>query len=271
MNINEIVIIEQLPIIKEKLQIISDEIDTEIKNALSLECNEDSKVEVKNARANLNKVKTALEEKRKQVKSAVMQPYEEFEAIYNDLIKNKLGEADKILKERIDEIEKTQLVKKIVELKEFAKEHIEFNNLESIISFENIGLNITLSASIKSLKEQILAFIKRVSDDLECISGEENKDEILYEYQHNGFNYQNAILTIRKRQEEINKLKQQQEQIQETKEEEKKVIEKVEEAIEITAPVEVEEEKTYQFKVIATDTQIKKVIEFMNELGVKYE
>ena len=85
-ELNELVIVEQLPIIKQQLQIISDEVDKEIKNALSLDVNEDSVKEVKNARARLNKIKTTMEDKRKQVKNAVLNPYNEFETIYNELV-----------------------------------------------------------------------------------------------------------------------------------------------------------------------------------------
>lgn len=271
-NIDSLVVVEQLPIIKQQLQIISEEVDKEIKYALSLECDEDSKKEVKDARARLNKIKTTLEEKRKQVKNAVMTPYNEFENIYNELVKDKLVVADNTLKERIDEIETLQKDEKELELKEFAQQHIEANNLQDIITFEDIGLNITLSASISSLKDKIVEFIKKVSDDLECISSDEDRDEILYEYQHNGFNYQQAFLTIRKKKEELNKIKEQRDAVQLVIDEESNIVEKVEEII--TTPKEViepDEIIEVQFKVKGTKEQIKQIKNLIIELGVEYE
>lgn len=271
-NIDSLVVVEQLPIIKQQLQIISEEVDKEIKYALSLECDEDSKKEVKDARARLNKIKTTLEEKRKQVKNAVMTPYNEFENIYNELVKDKLVVADNTLKERIDEIEILQKDEKELELKEFAQQHIEANNLQDIITFEDIGLNITLSASMSSLKDKIVEFIKKVSDDLECISSDEDRDEILYEYQHNGFNYQQAFLTIRKKKEELNKIKEQRDAVQLVIDEESNIVEKVEEII--TTPKEViepDEIIEVQFKVKGTKEQIKKIKNLIIELGVEYE
>lgn len=270
-ELNEIIVVKQLPEIKEKLQLISDEIDKEIDYALSLEVNEDTVKEVKNVRAKLNKINTALEEKRKYVKNAILSPYESFLEIYDKLVKNKLNEADNTLKMRINDIEDKQKKLKEEELREFADEHIKANNLQDIISFEDIDLNITLTASLKNLKEQVLNFVKKVSDDIECIASDENRDEVLYEYQHNNFNYQQAILNIRKRKEEINILNKQQELKVEQKQQEQQVIEKVDEAIEITAPIEVEEQETYQFTIKATKTQVKQLIEYMKELKIEYE
>lgn len=268
-ELNEIVVIKQLPIIEQQLKVISDEVDKEISYALSLECNEESKNEVKNARAKLNKIKTALEDKRKYVKSAIEEPYKKFEEIYNDLVKNKLNEADTTLKERIDTIENTQKQEKEQELREFVEEHCKANNIH--IDFDKIGLNITLSASVKSLKEQAKTFIEKVASELKLIEQEEYSDEILYEY-NKTLDYIQAKTKVIERHKELEQIKKQQEEKQEKEDQEEKIIEKVDEAIEITAPVEINEEiNTYQFEVKATKTQIKQLIEFMKELGIEYE
>ena len=175
------------------------------------------------------------------------------------------------MKEKINNVENQLKLDKENELRSFAEQHIEANNLKNIIKFDDISLNITLSASLKSLKEQILEFVKKVSDDLECISSDENRDEILYEYQHNGFNYQQAVLTIRKKLEEINKLKQQQEVQEEQTKQEEKIVEKVEEVI--TPPKEIIENDeiiTATFTITDTKENIIKVREFMKEEGIKY-
>ena len=197
-ELDKLVIVEQLPIIKQQLQVISDEVDKEIEYALSLECNDDSVKEVKNARARLNKIKTTMEDKRKQVKNAVLNPYNEFETIYNDLVKNKLSSADTTLKEKIDSVEN--------QLREFVKQHCEANNVH--IEFDKIGLNITLSASMKSLKEQAKAFIEKVASDLKLIELEEYSSEILYEY-NKTFDFAQSkikVIEYHKQLEEIQKL-----------------------------------------------------------------
>ena len=276
MQENQIIILEQLPIIVERLDNVSKEVKEKVAKATSLVVTEDTVKEVKQVRANLTKEFNELETQRKNIKNAIMEKYNAFEEVYKEKISNLYKEADAQLKAKIDSVENQLKLEKEVELREFANQHIEANNLQNIIEFKDIGLNITLSASMKFLKEQILEFVKKVSDDLEAISSEENRDEILYEYQHNGFNYTNAILTIRKKQEEINKLKQMQEQQQKIKEQEQQVVENVEEVVEdyITIPKELledEEEITVQFTVTSTVSKIKELKEFLNERGIKYE
>ena len=46
-QLNSLVVVEQLPVIKQQLKIISDEVEKKIEYALSLECTEESKNEVK--------------------------------------------------------------------------------------------------------------------------------------------------------------------------------------------------------------------------------
>ena len=270
-SIDSLVVVEQLPIIKQQLQIISEEVDKEIKYALSLECDEDSKKEVKDARARLNKIKTTLEEKRKQVKNAVMTPYNEFENIYNELVKDKLVVADNTLKERIDEIETLQKDEKELELKEFAQQHIETNNLQDIITFEDIGLNITLSASMSSLKDKIVDFCQKVRQDLDLIELEEFKEEILVEYKNN-LDFAQSKMMIVERHKQMEEIKNKMEQQDKAQKEVEKIIERVEEAL--GTPKEIIEDDEIievQFKVKGTKEQIKQIKNLIIELGIEYE
>lgn len=286
-KIESLVVVEQLPIIKQQLQIISDEVDKEIKHALSLECDEDSKVEVKQARARLNKIKTTLEDKRKQVKNAIMNPYTEFENIYNDLVKNKLEEADKTLKERIDEIEILQKDERELELKEFAQNWFVAKGIEDYVSFEDIKLNITLSASMKSLEDKIIEFCEKVFNDLKLIEQEEYKEEILLEYKHSlDFTY--SKLKVLDRYAELETLKQKQEMKLEQEKQEEKIAKKVESALfelneetgkyeeieTITAPKEIIEDDEIievQFKVKSTKEKILKLRDYLKENEINYE
>ena len=244
--------------------------DKEIKNALSLDVNEDSIKEVKNARARLNKIKTTMEDKRKQVKNAVLNPYNEFEAIYNELVKDKLSKADEELKSKIDTVENTLKQEKENELREFAIQHIKANNLEDIITFDDIGLNITLSASIKSLKEQTLNFIQNIANDVKLIELEEYKDEILIEYINNikwskKVDFAQSKLNIIERHKQLEEMKNKQKEIQLMIDEEDKIVEKVEEVL---PPKEI---ITVTFTINDTKENIIKVREFMKKEGIKYE
>lgn len=267
-KLDSLIVLEQLPKIKQTLQVISDDIDEKIKYAMSLECTEESVKEVKNVRAELNKIKTVLEGKRKQVKSAVLKPYEEFEGIYNDLVKFKLQIADDTLKNEINEIENEQKKAKEDELRLFVEEHCKANNVH--VDFDRIGLNITLSASMKSLKEQAKTFIEKVAADLKLIEMEEFSDEILLEY-NKCLDYVLAKTTVLGRHKELEEIQKQQDSKNQVEQQEQEIVEKVDEAIEITAPTEIEEVETYQFEVKATKEQVKQLVEFMKSVGIKYE
>ena len=79
---DQLIVVKQLPIIEEKLQALSIEIDEKVENALSLVCTEETRKDIKEVRASLTKQFKELEEQRKFVKNAVLDPYNKFEEIY---------------------------------------------------------------------------------------------------------------------------------------------------------------------------------------------
>lgn len=276
-DLNEIIKVEQMPKIFSQLELLGKEIDKKLEGIDKMECTEENKKEIKQIRADINKTQDILEVKRKEVQKAILEPYNIFVEKYNKECKEKLQNASSILKSKIDEIEQVQKSTKEEELKDFAREQFEYYKIENIVKFEDMHLNITLSASIKSLKEEIVDFSKKISYDLECISSEEKRDEILYEYQNNGFNYQNAILTIRKRENFVKEQQQKQQELEEQKKQEQQIEQKVEEALqEVQIPTEIEEEETeekytVQFTVTASKDQILKLKEFLKKEGIDYE
>lgn len=267
-QLNEIIKLEQLPVITQQLDVISKDIEKRVAEALKLECNEETVKEIKKVRADFNKEFKSLEDRRKQVKSAIMEKYDAFDEVYKEKISELYKNADESLKDKIDSVENNLKFEKESELRYFANEHIKAYNLQDIITFEDIGLNITLSASMKSLKDEALAFIEGVSKDIELIKLEEFSDEILLEYKKNRGNFAQCKLNVLERHKQLEELKNQRENEQQSTEQEKKIVEAVDEII---APVEVEEAETYQFEVVATKEQIKKLIDFMKELGVEYK
>lgn len=264
-ELNGIIKLEQLPIITEQLDIISKDIEKRVTNALQLECNEETVKEVKKVRADFNKEFKSLEDRRKQVKSAIMEKYDAFEDVYRDKISNLYKNADESLKEKIDSVETDLKAEKEAELRDFVKEHCAANNIH--IDFEKIGLNITLSASMKSLKEQAKSFIERVANDLKLIEMEEYSSEILYEY-GNCMDYVEAKTKVLERHKQLEEIQTQRENQQQSTEQEQKIVEAVDEII---APVEVEEKETYEFKITATKEQVKQLVEYMKSVGIEYE
>ena len=275
-----LIIIKQLPIIEEQLKAMSIEIDEKVELAKSLICAEDTVKEIKKTRAELNSDFKNLEEKRKEVKMAVLQPYNDFEATYKMYVSDKFNMADKDLKTKIDDVENQLKEDKASEIKAFFEEYRISNNID-FVKYENAGINVTLSASIKSLKEQAKSFIDRITDDLALIDTQEHKAEIMVEYQKT-LNCSQAITTVTSRLKAIEEQKQQEIERQQRIEEEKKVVEKVEIIVpvveEIKPPVEEimpaqESEKVYAitFKIVATMEKLKALKSFLNEGGYKYE
>ena len=274
----EIIAVKQLPIIVEQLHEVKAEVTTKVEQALSLVCTEDTVKDVKKVRSELNKELKDYEERRKAVKTAIMKPYNDFEEIYKDCISDTYKKADTELKGKIDSVENELKEQKKAEVKGYFDEYLTATGI-NFVTFEKANINVTLSASMKSLKEQAKAFIDKIADDLALIDTQEHKDEILYEYKQS-LNVSNAITTVANRYKAIEEAKAREEERKAREQAEAEAAAKVESVVEAVAPptVEpiappVEEEKTYtlKFTVRGTMPQLKALKEFLNNGGYDYE
>lgn len=285
-NVNEIVEIKQLPEIYQQLDKVNkivvdktkdiEEILQEL-SKLSEEEQEEKKQDIKKYRTYLNSMKTDLENKRKEIKKAIQKPYDEFESIYKDKALNVLDKGIDKLTNTINNIESTQLQKKREELISFFDNYTEFYHIGDIVSFDDLPIKINLSTSLESLKKQIISFCEKVSNDMIAISSEEFRDEILLEYQNNGFDYTKAKITIINKHEMLEKIKQQQEQVQVEIRQETTVVENVNTLC--SAPIEIEEEKPEEndeiievsFTIKTTKDKILKLKDYLKEMEIDYE
>lgn len=178
---NDIIVIEQLPIISQNLMAIKAEVDARTARAASLICTEDTVKEVKKERAELNKEFTTLENERKRVKSAILKPYEDFEAVYKECVSAAYKAADETLKEKIADVENGLKAERQAAFNEY----FDRKRVETGIDFvvpEQVGVKITLSGSAESYKQAADAFFDKVMAELSTIDKMADKDEILYEY-----------------------------------------------------------------------------------------
>lgn len=270
----ELIILEQLPIITQHLETLSVEIKEKVNRATSLVCTEDTVKDIKNVRAELNKEFKELETQRKEVKQAIMAKYDEFEEIYKSKVTNLYKQADTDLKAKIDNVEQSLKDEKEAELREFANQHFDDKKIIGFVYFENIGLNITLSSSMKSLKDQIVMFCENIRKDLDLIALEEYKDEILLEYKKS-LDFASSKITVVERHKKLEEMKKVEPVIEEVQEEVKEIIEE-----EITAPVEINEHADEEpeeqimvvaFQVTGTKQQLRELKQFLIEKGIKYE
>ena len=270
-----LIVVEQLPIIKTYLEQLSVEIKEKVDKATSLVCTEENYKEIKEIRSALRKEFNELEIQRKNVKNAIMEKYNAFEEIYKEKVANLYKQADDELNRKITISTYTLFKEKEDKIRAFAEEHIKFNHLEDIIKFEDINLNINLSASIKSLKTKVIEFCEKVNNDLSSIKQMEDSEELTLEYKKNNFELSKAILIVNERKEQLKRIKEREEILSKKQEEEQKVVENVEKVIEeheeLTAPKEIIEDEeilTVQFVVKGTKKQILELKEWLKERGM---
>lgn len=283
-----LIVVKQLPQIEEHLKELSIEVDKKVESAKSLVCTEENVTTIKQIRAGLNKEFKEVEKQRKMVKEQILAPYMQFEEVYKNYISNKYKRADSDLKIKIDLTEKELKAKKEQEIKEYFEEYRTANNID-FITYEQAGINVTLSASKKSLKEQAKQFVDKILDDLRLIETQEHKVEILVEYKQN-LNVSNSITTVINRFKVIEEEKKRQEELKQKQMEEaqKKADQNIKMQTEVTkkaldnfvvpevlqAPV-IEEKKeeilTLKFTVKGTRTKLRELKKFLENGGYDYE
>ena len=252
---SEIIVVKQLPVITEQLQTIKVDVTRRVNEAMSLVCTEETVKDLKKIRAELNAERKQWEDKRKTVKQAIMAPYLQFEAVYKECVTDVYDTGDADLKRKIDEVENEQKDNKLKEVSSYFEELCKAYGLD-FLTFEDARIKITLSASLKSLKEQAKEFVDRVCDDLRLIETQKHKEEILYEYKQS-LNVSAAITTVSNRYKA--KAAEQAKQEAAAK-------------VEAVAPPTVEEKPlTVSFKVTATRSKLKELKAFLNNGGYDYE
>lgn len=260
----------------EAIEYASQDVIAKIKalNIDVLEATEENLKKIKEIRTELNKDFENNEKKRKLVKDKVLKPYEEFEAVYKEKIEKVFKDAEAKLKTLVSSVESGILNKKIDGIKSYFNEV----NTYDFIKFEDLNLKIIKSVTDKKLKEEIEAYLLAVQSDLSTIETLPNKERVLAKYQMiKDLNLSISQTNIEIQREEAIK-KQQEEEANRRSEEQNNVK---------TAPVvvqaepasfapeikEVEQQKILSttFKAFGTIDQLKRLKQFMEEEGIRYE
>lgn len=275
----ELIVIRQLPKIEEHLKELSIEIDKKVENAKSLICTDENVKTIKQLRTSFNKEFKDVEQQRKNVKEQILAPYMQFEEIYKIYISDKYKSADNDLKQKIDSIENELKDEKEQEIKGYFEEYKTSNNID-FITYEQAKIKVTLSASMKSLKEQVKQFIDQRVNDLKLIETQEHKAEILVEYKQT-LNVSNAITTVTDRFKAIEEEKKKEDEKvihiemnknHEIKKESHEQIENI-----FNKPLEQPKEEiqedilTLIFTVRGTRTKLKALKQFLENGGYEYE
>lgn len=273
----DLIIVKQLPQIEEHLKELSVEIEEKVENAKNLVCTEESVKTIKQVRADLNKEFKELEVQRKTVKEQILAPYMQFEEVYKTYISEKYKSADIDLKQKIDNVEDELKEQKEQEIKDYFEEYKVANNID-FVNYEQAKINVTLTASKKSLKEQAKVFIDKIIDDLKLIETQECKDEILVEYKQN-LNVSRAIQEVANRHKLLEEERKRQEEWKKTEQviiDSAKKSDKYAEEVEVLqSPVEELQDQedilTLKFTVKGTRTKLRELKQFLENGGYDYE
>lgn len=273
MENNEIIQVTQLPVIIERLQVIKQEVDEKVTAATSLVCTEENVKQIKATRAELRKELEYWESERKKVKQAIMAPYDKFEKAYKDAISEPFKNADTELKDKIGKVEDELLREKTKAVIAYFNEYAQSKGID-FVSMEKLGIKVTLSASLKSLKEKVKATLDKISEDLSLIKTQENSGEILYEYTK-CLNVSLAVTTVIERHKAVEAQKLRETEIEEKKKLERDAEANVKKIVGSIAPPVVHTDcdpvRTLAFKVTAPISKLKELKNFLDNGGYKYE
>lgn len=275
--LEELIVLKQLPIIEESLKSMSEEIDKEVAEAKSLVCTEETIQTVKKVRTELGNKFKALEEQRKSLKAAVMNPYEAFNEVYKKYVTEKFTSADADLKSKIDETENAVKAKTREEVTAYFNEYATSKGID-FVGFERSGVVVNLSTKANALKKVSKEYLDKISDELLLIDTQENKAEILVEYKAS-LNVAGAITAVANRHKAIEAEKKRQDDAaiaSQLRRAHADAVEAVAESLAapeiLRAPEEIEEQ-LYEatFVVTATLDKLRALSAFLSEGGYKFE
>lgn len=274
---NELIAVRQLPIIEEHLKTLSVEIDKQVSDALSLAVTEATVKDVKNVRANLNKQYKELENQRKAVKKAILEPYEAFDEIYKTYVSVRFEEADSELKRKIGAVETQLRQEKIDDLQSYFRELADSEHLEWL-EYERGGFNVTLTKSRTALHKEVDDFVGRVAESVRTIVALPDSDEVAAEYKRT-LSLGKAVETVQARHKAIEQERKEREHLEGIRKAEAEVARRAREAAEqtpvVSAPKKVEEKTeeklTLTFSVTDTRDRLKVLKAFLDSNNYAYK
>ncbi len=165
-------------------------------NISSMEVSEDNKQVLKNTRSDLNKRLLAFETERKRIKEIVLQPYSDFESLYDSKLKKVILNAVKELDNKVKSIEEGQ--KKAFEdyAREYFDRKIESQPLRLANKFEDVGVSINLSTNNKRIREAIDAHFEKVSSALVIIDSHEYPARLQVLWEKHGYDIGTAMVKL---------------------------------------------------------------------------
>lgn len=176
-----LIVLEQLPIITQKLNTVKADVLKRTQQAMQLVCTEENRSSVAKMRTELNAEFKRLDQQRIQLKKRILVPYEEFEAVFKECVATPYKEADADLKAKLDDVTGGILAQKASEVTSYYAELLEAAGIDWL---GDMGYRpkVNLTVTVKALKSQAKEFVDGVVKDLTAIEEMANAEEILVEY-----------------------------------------------------------------------------------------
>lgn len=285
---SELIKVIQLPVIEEQLRTAKEFVDKTVADAMSLVCTEETVQTVKAARADLNRQFAELEEQRKAVKAAVLDPYNRFEAVYKECVSDAFRRADADLKQKVADVESEMKRRCEDGLREYYSELCEVHHVD-FVPFERTCVTVSMADAKsktqppKKLREYLSHFVAGIASGVELIATMDDADEIMGEFKRT-LDAADAIAVVTDRHRRIEAEKAAREERAAAMAQEAEASKKVEAQMRsmrpvISTPEEVplpsadEEEPVLcvRFTVTGTREKLKALKKFLIDGGYQYE
>lgn len=281
--VNELIVVKQLPIIEDRLDEALKAVQGRLRETANLVVTDENYKELKKVRADLNKEFGELEMLRKKVKEAVEAPYKKFEVGAYKRLADEYKLAIGTLDGEIKDVETGLRGQRQDELFRYFEEYRQSLGLDAAIADPHrSGIKVGLSGTMKSLKEQVKAYLDRIDGDLKMIDTLDDKDEVLAEYRVL-MSVTDAVRVVADRHKRIEELRKKRESEEEAKRQREEKIAAVDEAVQndsavsvpiVTEAIETDEEKFSTkylgYEIRGTLRQLKALKAFLQEELVKY-
>ncbi|MDO5545178.1 MAG: hypothetical protein Q4F81_05070 [Eubacteriales bacterium] len=262
----------QKPVIVENLDSVRNRLEGLISEVVEFPQDDESLKKVKKLRADLNKEKERYEAQRKEAKQIVLADYKRAEKKYEEYISGPYYSADRTLKEWVDNYQNGIKQKCEADLRAYFDELCLANGID-FIPFHRCGVCVDMAMARqkepRKAMDAIYNFVKAVRADMDTIAGMENAGEVMAEYRKYPV-LSEAVLTVTRRKQELEKSKAYLAQQQERKRQQDEIRAALMEAAPEVQP-EPEERYSVCFRASGTLSALKAMKAHSLALGITFE
>lgn len=180
----QVIELQQLPIIVERLHSVKADIERRTAEATSLICTEETYKSIKDARAQLTKEFKEYEAQRTAIKSKILEPYNAFEQVYRECVTAPFQTADTELKRKITDVTSGIVAQKTDVVQEYYNELVAAAGIDWMDDL-TYRPKVNMSDSVTALKKQAKAFVDGIVSDVTAIDAMESSAEVMVEYRKN--------------------------------------------------------------------------------------